>query len=337
MWLAAQPFAGRSGLLSAITKGADDNPLPIGTPPQLGGDRPEVIFTPAPGSHWLRYGRTLVHVTRDRNENHNQNSGSWDFYEKMTVRIFSRDRSVARRLFAEARDLAIPPGEPTANLWGVAYDEWGSIGRVPIRDPASVILPEGMKEDLFGEADRFSASKEWYRRRGIPYRIAFLFHGPPGSGKSSLAAALAAHMRRDMALLSLAGDDLSDSKFRRLMTSLPDRVILLIEDIDRDLAGQVDGQVGEGKLTYASVLNALDGVAATEGRVLVMTTNRRESLDPTLLRRAGSTGSSTSVTPRPPRAGSCSSASSRRMKTWPKFSRTRSEKTQLPWRPSRAG
>jgi chaperone BCS1 len=37
-------------------------------------------------------------------------------------------------------------------------------------------------------------------------------------------------------------------------------------------------------VTFTGLLNALDGVAATEGRVMFMTTNYLERLDPALIR-----------------------------------------------------
>ena len=39
-----------------------------------------------------------------------------------------------------------------------------------------------------------------------------------------------------------------------------------------------------GRLTLSCLLNALDGPTATTGRLLFMTTNHREALDPALLR-----------------------------------------------------
>lgn len=37
-------------------------------------------------------------------------------------------------------------------------------------------------------------------------------------------------------------------------------------------------------MTFSGLLNALDGVRSQEGRILIMTTNHREKLDPALLR-----------------------------------------------------
>jgi chaperone BCS1 len=57
----------------------------------------------------------------------------------------------------------------------------------------------------------------------------------------------------------------------------------LVEDIDSYFNGRepVSGQV---KITFSGLLNAIDGAAACEGRVLFLTTNHRETLDPALIR-----------------------------------------------------
>ena len=39
-----------------------------------------------------------------------------------------------------------------------------------------------------------------------------------------------------------------------------------------------------GKVTFSGLLNAIDGILAQEGRILVMTTNHLEKLDPALIR-----------------------------------------------------
>ncbi len=73
-----------------------------------------------------------------------------------------------------------------------------------------------------------------------------------------------------------------------MFISLPRRCILLLEDIDS--AGLVKRQEegGKGKdnngISLSGLLNAIDGVASPEGRVLVMTTNCPEKLDKALIR-----------------------------------------------------
>ncbi|KAK5188577.1 hypothetical protein LTR92_011386 [Exophiala xenobiotica] len=133
----------------------------------------------------------------------------------------------------------------------------------------------------------------WYAERGIPHRRGYLLSGPPGTGKSKASLT-------EEALLSL-------------FNQLPERCVVLLEDIDsagisrekespmpkhpessvpmKDSRNMLKGerqkepleQPGNG-ISLSALLNAIDGVAAPEGRVLIMTTNYPERLDDALVR-----------------------------------------------------
>jgi chaperone BCS1 len=66
-----------------------------------------------------------------------------------------------------------------------------------------------------------------------------------------------------------------------LLNIAPQRSIILLEDIDAAL-----DKAPSNAITFSGLLNALDGVAATEGggRILFMTTNHIEKLHPALIR-----------------------------------------------------
>jgi chaperone BCS1 len=71
-----------------------------------------------------------------------------------------------------------------------------------------------------------------YATRGIPHRRGYLFHGPPGTGKTSLSFALAGIFGLDIYCASLSENELKESDLAHLFTFLPDRCIVLLEDID---------------------------------------------------------------------------------------------------------
>jgi chaperone BCS1 len=142
-------------------------------------------------------------------------------------------------------------------------------------------------------------------RVGIPYRRGYLLHGPPGSGKSSFIQALAGELNYDICLLNLSERGLADDKLNHLMSNVPERSILLIEDVDaafnRRVQTSADGcarpsvvtaaQLADvhtyryqSSVTFSGFLNALDGVASGEERMIFMTTNHPERLDPALVR-----------------------------------------------------
>ncbi len=149
-----------------------------------------------------------------------------------------------------------------------------------------MVLGRGKKEAIVDDVKRFLERDRWYAERGIPYRRGYLLHGAPGSGKSSFITALAGHLDFNICLLNLSERGLTDDKLNHLLSNAPDRSILLLEDVDAAFFGRQqaaeDGY--QASVTFSGLLNALDGVASGESRIIFMTTNHIERLDPALIR-----------------------------------------------------
>ncbi|KAI9170279.1 hypothetical protein LWI28_025481 [Acer negundo] len=114
--------------------------------------------------------------------------------------------------------------------------------------------------------------------------------GPPGTGKSSLIAAMANYLKFSIYDLELASI-YSNSELRRLLVSTSNRSILVIEDIDCSIELQNRQSGGydpneSSQLTLSGLLNFIDGLWSSCGdvRVIVFTTNHKERLDSALLR-----------------------------------------------------
>lgn len=202
---------------------------------------------------------------------------------------------------------------------------WQQVADRPIRDMKTVVLDGHQKVQVLADINEYlhPTTPRWYANRGIPLRRGYLFHGPPGTGKTSLSFALAGVFGLDIYVISLLEPTLTEEDLGALFSSLPRRCVVLLEDIDsaglRRPAGQEnedgkakkDGQGSEGEkemtqdwkvsdlakalkkesgnddkkgISLSGLLNAIDGVASHEGRVLIMTTNVPESLDEALIR-----------------------------------------------------
>jgi mitochondrial chaperone BCS1 len=70
----------------------------------------------------------------------------------------------------------------------------------------------------------------------------------------------------------------------------PQQTIILLEDVDAAFVSREDTEEqkaayrGLNRVTFSGLLNALDGVASSEGRIVFMTTNYLERLDAALIR-----------------------------------------------------
>ncbi|KAG1905860.1 BCS1 N terminal-domain-containing protein [Suillus fuscotomentosus] len=239
-----------------------------------------------PGTHWFKYGGAWMQMKRER-ETRSMQLMSGTPWETVTVTTLSRDRHLFSKLLAEARDLALRGQEGKLVIrtaWGI---EWKPFGQPRRKRPLhSVVLDTGVSEKVEQDVNAFLQRRQWYADRGIPYRRGYLLHGPPGSGKTSYIQALAGSLSYDICLLNLSERGLGDDKLNHLLSNAPERSIILIEDVDaafnKRMQTSEDGY--QSSVTFSGFLNALDGVASGEERIIFMTTNHFGSLDPALIR-----------------------------------------------------
>ncbi|ODV84928.1 hypothetical protein CANARDRAFT_28665 [[Candida] arabinofermentans NRRL YB-2248] len=168
--------------------------------------------------------------------------------------------------------------------WGQDWRPFGQPRKKRLVD--SVILDKGIKESILNDIKEFLQSGKWYHDRGIPYRRGYLLYGPPGSGKTSFIQALAGELDYNIAIMNISEPNLTDDRLAYLMNNIPERTILLLEDIDAafNKREQSKEQGYVAGVTFSGLLNALDGVSSAEEVLTFMTTNHPEKLDPALLR-----------------------------------------------------
>lgn len=246
----------------------------------------DFVMVPGQGKHIINYRSTLLQISRERDSRRNNPSGTP--FEILEVTTLYSQRSILTDLLRESQALALRRAEGKTTVftsWGTEWRPFGSPQRK--RPLSSVILAPGVKEQMITDIRDFLNSADWYRDRGIPYRRGYLLHGPPGTGKTSFVKAIAGELDYNICLINLSERGLTDDRLNHLLTNLPERSIALLEDVDAAFANRTqvseDGYRG-ANVTFSGLLNAIDGAASGEDRIIMLTTNHEERLDEALLR-----------------------------------------------------
>jgi hypothetical protein len=157
----------------------------------------------------------------------------------------------------------------------------------------------------------FIENRSWYNKKGIPYTLGILLSGPPGTGKTSCIKCLANETNRHIVNINF-NNDISKTQLENLFYNemisvnnqatgqqekyvIPlDERIYVLEDVDcqsdivkdRSIDKNEENKEPENssKIDLSFLLNLLDGVLETPGRIIIMTSNHPKVLDKALIR-----------------------------------------------------
>uniref|UniRef100_A0A8C9LHR8 Mitochondrial chaperone BCS1 n=1 Tax=Piliocolobus tephrosceles TaxID=591936 RepID=A0A8C9LHR8_9PRIM len=281
-------------------------------------------FIPSVGHHLLIYDNTFIFVERSREKNlisdgflnstSSNTSGRSVPFENIRLSTFIWSKHIFKKILTNAQMYIDKKEEGKTLLYKTFGHEWRPFGTPKNKRPInSVILPEKLDEYIINDIQTFLNSSTWYIDKGIPYRRCYLLHGPPGCGKSSFIFALAGYFDFNICTININDIYLTDDRFIHLLATIPPRTILILEDIDFIFVHNNTNNENKNKhsntsstnsltssistystltnnniktlgVSYSGLLNALDGIVATEERIIFMTTNNIDKLPSTLIR-----------------------------------------------------
>jgi hypothetical protein len=179
------------------------------------------------------------------------------------------------------------------------------------------------RKHVQGRTKFFLENRAWYDKKGIPYTLGFMFHGPPGCGKTSSVKAIANEGRRHIINVQLSeiktkaqlqhlffNDEIhvyNGVNTEKYTIPVSER-LYVIEDIDAmgdtvlrrewkkpqmaELKPKNDEDAWLARekeseketIDLSFLLNLLDGTLEANGRILIITTNFPERIDRALIR-----------------------------------------------------
>ena len=157
---------------------------------------------------------------------------------------------------------------------------------------ADVAGEDEAKENLT-EIVEYLHNPEKYKELGASMPKGILLVGPPGTGKTMLAKAVAGEA--NVPFFSMSGSEFVEmfvgmgaSKVRDLFSQAKEKAPCIVFSDEIDAIGKKrDGQMGgndEREQTLNQLLTEMDGFEGNNGVIILAATNRPESLDPALLR-----------------------------------------------------
>ena len=290
-WLAKQPTLMKSRRLRLTSKivnargsvrDADENEERT----------PGYNIGPGLGWHWFFFNGRLI-IFR-RNESEAVNIQTMQVKESFDITIVGRKRDA----FEEIVKAAYSASKIEDSLKIYTWDGyWCMLRDRQMRSLKTIVLPDEQIRRIIDDADWFCANEKWFYDRGISYHRGYLFSGQPGTGKTSMATALASHLKKDVYLLNLSSIEKDDSIIKAF-SDVSKGALILIEDIDalpaihqRSEVDEKDDDDDEDEdkkgigISLSGLLNAIDGIATPQDCIIVMTTNHPEKIDKAVMRK----------------------------------------------------
>jgi chaperone BCS1 len=322
LWLADHPYSKKTRRIRAVTKDIDRRESKEEDSKRRKKNAlPEIVYSPAKGEHFFFYQGKFIWLTREKegddSSKDTESTAPSNFRrmmipEQYTFRTIGRSQSVVRSLINDVLVHTAKERQEKTCVYVSSHNWWEKLFSYETRSLDSVILDGHKKEELLADMIKFMGEREWYVKRGVPYSRKYLFHGPPGNGKTSTIGALAGKLGLNLYVLNLSAGNVDDSDLFHLVRNVRPGSLLLLEDIDAVIPSRTniekefnqtvpcatsmpqastapsnkaeDGKEQPKGVTLSGMLNIIDGVLTPDGLMLVMTTNRPQVLDSALTR-----------------------------------------------------
>ncbi len=173
-------------------------------------------------------------------------------------------------------------------IYSDSYTYWEPARyKLPPRSLKTIFIPQELKNSIVATIDSYIASEQDYADKEIPRHFGMVLMGNPGTGKSSLIAALAHHYDRDIYYPDVSTLE-KGTELTELIGNIGKRALLVLEDFDTLSAVKSreskKNKANPNAYMLSKFLNVLDGIVTPPDLMFIITTNHYDSLDSALKR-----------------------------------------------------
>ena len=208
---------------------------------------------------------------------------------KPRIEVFAASEAIATAVLERIKELRHRFNVYRGQVLAFRVDEFGEFG-VTFQERASttaddVILEPGTLESIERHAVQIGRRAPALLAAGQHLKRGLLLYGPPGTGKTHTIGYLM-HTMPERTTVVLEGASLGALGYAAAIVRSLSPAMLVIEDID--IIATARGHYDEpGHPLLFNLLNEMDGLAATDDVLFVLTTNRPDVLEPALAARPG--------------------------------------------------
>lgn len=258
------------------------------------------------GSFFFRYEGSIIRVSREK-EKQNGKEESMLPNETIVLRLTAlrmNRKKIINMLSESASEYTVP------GIYQVMAPAWNADPTRMIRRRHFTSLPvlaldDEVKRQVDKAIDDFLKHREAKLKANLPHKLVFMFHGEPGTGKSTLGEYIAFRLktslfvingisavgRRDVSLddaVAVARENITEGEipvlmaddFDTYMDGLKRRIVRKTSDGEDPDAPQMEAQTSE----LGRMLATLQSPVEITDCVVIFTTNHLEKIDPAMYR-----------------------------------------------------